>query len=103
MASKPRVKPAAPASPQGRATTAKKQVRAAKSVPTPRKSRTPAAEVPGPPGRGRVYDHSVRPIWEVAEEIANSIPIEEWDEFPKDFARNLDHYLYGSPKVEDDD
>jgi hypothetical protein len=36
-----------------------------------------------------------RPIWEVAEEIAASVPEHEWDDVPRDLATNLDDYLYG--------
>ncbi len=39
-----------------------------------------------------------RPIWEVAEEIGRSIPIEEWEKLPSDGSVNHDHYLYGAPK-----
>ena len=38
------------------------------------------------------------PMWELAEEIAASVPDAEWDNVPSDLARNLDHYLYGAPK-----
>ncbi len=37
---------------------------------------------------------------EVFRRIANEIPEEEWEKVPTDLARNLDHYLYGSPKSE---
>jgi hypothetical protein len=30
--------------------------------------------------------------------IRESIPKEEWQKLPRDFAKNVDHYLYGSPK-----
>jgi Arc/MetJ-type ribon-helix-helix transcriptional regulator len=39
-----------------------------------------------------------KPIWEVAEDIRKSIPIEEWEKLPADGAEQLDHYLYGTPK-----
>jgi hypothetical protein len=39
-----------------------------------------------------------KPIWEVAAEIRKSIPAEEWAKLPTDGARQLDHYIYGSPK-----
>jgi hypothetical protein len=44
------------------------------------------------------FDPSVRPIWEVIEEIGASVPAEEWDKVPTDGAVNLDHYLYGHAK-----
>lgn len=40
-----------------------------------------------------------RPIWEVIEEISRSVPEKMWDEVPNDLSKNLDHYLYGAPKV----
>jgi putative addiction module CopG family antidote len=39
-----------------------------------------------------------KPIWEVAEELSQSIPQEEWAKLPIDGAQQLDHYIYGSPK-----
>jgi len=39
-----------------------------------------------------------RPIWEIAEEISKSVPLEEWKKLPSDGSVNHDHYLYGAPK-----
>ena len=39
------------------------------------------------------------PIWETIVGIGRAIPEEEWARLPADLARNVDHYLYGSPKV----
>jgi Arc/MetJ-type ribon-helix-helix transcriptional regulator len=39
------------------------------------------------------------PIWETIIKIGQSIPEEAWEGIPTDLARNLDHYLYGSPKT----
>jgi len=39
------------------------------------------------------------PIWETIAEIGKKIPEEEWAGVPTDLARNLEHYLYGSPKA----
>ena len=39
-----------------------------------------------------------KPIWEIADEIRESIPTEEWAKLPVDGAAQLDHYIYGSPK-----
>jgi hypothetical protein len=36
----------------------------------------------------------IRSIWA-------DVPDSEWEKVPRDGARNLDHYLYGSPKVEE--
>jgi hypothetical protein len=39
-----------------------------------------------------------KPIWEVFQEIAASIPDEEWAKLPVDGAEQHDHYIYGTPK-----
>jgi hypothetical protein len=44
------------------------------------------------------FDQSLRPIWEVIEEIGASVPAGEWEKVPTDAATNLDHYLYGHAK-----
>ena len=31
--------------------------------------------------------------------IAQDVPDEEWERVPRDLAKNLDHYLYGTSKV----
>lgn len=41
---------------------------------------------------------NVRPIWEVITELSAQVPMEEWEELPRDGAEQHDHYLYGSPK-----
>jgi hypothetical protein len=41
---------------------------------------------------------SMRPLWEIAEEISSQVPLEEWEKLPADGAEQHDHYLYGSPK-----
>ncbi|MGZ8842317.1 MAG: hypothetical protein ACXW18_01565 [Pyrinomonadaceae bacterium] len=45
---------------------------------------------------------SVRPLWEIAEEISSQVPLEEWQKLPVDGAEQHDHYLYGSPKRDND-
>ena len=42
------------------------------------------------------------PIWQVAAEIAGQVSDEDWAKVPRDLARNVDHYLYGSPKKKED-
>lgn len=50
-------------------------------------------------GAGAVsYDKTAKPIWEIAKEIAATVPDEEWGKLPSDLSKNLDHYLYGKPK-----
>ena len=41
---------------------------------------------------------TVRPIWEIIEEISNQAPAGTWDSVPTDGSVNHDHYLYGAPK-----
>ncbi len=44
------------------------------------------------------YDETVKPIWQVFEEIVKTIPADELAKIPTDASENLDHYLYGFPK-----
>ena len=46
------------------------------------------------------YDESARPIWEIVTEMGAEIPEEEWEKVPSDLSKNLDHYLYGTPRTE---
>ena len=39
-----------------------------------------------------------KPIWEVAADIRNSVPAEEWAKLPVDGAEHHDLYIYGTPK-----
>jgi Arc/MetJ-type ribon-helix-helix transcriptional regulator len=50
----------------------------------------PASQEPAVPAH--------KPIWEEFEEIAASIPDEEWRKLPVDGAEQHDHYIYGTPK-----
>lgn len=61
------------------------------------------ARVHGPtsPGLAAEPERSAethKPIWEEFEEIAASIPAEEWAKLPVDGAEQHDHYIYGTPK-----
>jgi hypothetical protein len=47
------------------------------------------------------YDPTAKPIWEIAEEIAATVPDSEWAKVPPDLSKNVDHYLYGAPKDEE--
>ena len=38
---------------------------------------------------------------ETLAEIHTEVPWSEWEKLPEDMATNIDHYLYGSPKVEE--
>ena len=44
---------------------------------------------------------SSKPIWKVALEIGASVPKEEWATVPTDGAKNIHHYLYGAPKLDE--
>ncbi len=39
------------------------------------------------------------PIWETIVKLGQKLSAEEWSQVPTDLAKNLDHYLYGAPKV----
>ena len=41
------------------------------------------------------------PFLQFVEEISAQIPTEEWAKLPSDLSKNMDHYLYGSPKDEE--
>jgi len=51
-----------------------------------------------PAKRARV--RKSRNIWRELSEVGSSIPPSERSALPRDGARNLDHYLDGSPKEE---
>ena len=59
-----------------------------------------APEQPVPQPK-RKPQKDAKPLWEQIVEIGQSVPAEEWAKLPADFSRNLDHYLYGSPKCAD--
>jgi len=40
-------------------------------------------------------------LLERVKEIQAQVPTEEWEKLPHDGSINHDHYLYGSPKVEE--
>jgi hypothetical protein len=44
---------------------------------------------------------SLPPFLQFVEEISAQVPREEWEKLPKDLSKNIDHYLYGSPKDEE--
>ena len=47
-------------------------------------------------------DPNERPFWEYWIEASNRIPDEELAKIPPDLSRNLDHYLYGASKQEEE-
>ena len=42
---------------------------------------------------------TLRPVWEVINETNQQLPEGAWDEVPTDGSLNVDHYLYGAPKL----
>ena len=57
----------------------------------------PATERVIPP-----HDPNQRPFWEYWVEAGKQIPDEELAKIPPDFSYNLDHYLYGAPKRDEE-
>jgi hypothetical protein len=49
-----------------------------------------------------VPDPNVPPFWERVIELGARVPKEVWEKVPKDLSKNLDHYLYGAPKEEEE-
>jgi hypothetical protein len=46
------------------------------------------------------YDAAAKPIWEIAEEIAATVPHSEWAKVPTDLSKNIHHYLHGAAEEE---
>ena len=42
-----------------------------------------------------------RSILEIVTEATKDIPEEDWERFPADFSKNVDHYLYGTKRDEE--
>ncbi len=38
---------------------------------------------------------------DAVDQISSEVPSEEWEKLPSDFSKNLDHYLYNSPKIDE--
>jgi hypothetical protein len=66
-----------------------------------RKARPRQTKRATPRPRFPKYDPNAKPIWEIAEEIAATVPDSEWAKVPPDLSKNVDHYLYGSSKDEE--
>ena len=48
----------------------------------------------------KTHDSTAKPLWQQLVELGAEVPDEEWAKFPRDFARNFEHYMYGAPKEE---
>lgn len=46
-------------------------------------------------------DFSAQTFLQMVDEVRSQVPPEEWKKLPTDLSKNIDHYLYGSPKVEE--
>ena len=46
-------------------------------------------------------DFSAQSFLSMIDEIRAQVPDKEWKKLPTDLSKNIDHYLYGSPKVEE--
>jgi hypothetical protein len=53
------------------------------------------------PAGGMPLAKEAKPFWQWAVELGHSIPKHKWDKVPVDLGKNLDHYLYGAPKVKE--
>ncbi|MBW4472857.1 MAG: hypothetical protein KME45_21145 [Stenomitos rutilans HA7619-LM2] len=51
---------------------------------------------PSPPSEGGIAS-----LLDLVAQIHAQVPPEEWEKLPRDLSINHDHYLYGSPKVEE--
>jgi len=51
-----------------------------------------------PVGEAR-YDPTAPPIEDILAKLAREVPQEEWKKLPQDLTDNLDHYIYGTPKL----
>ena len=44
-----------------------------------------------------------KPFWQKIVEIGKVVPQSEWRKhFPRDFARNAEHYMYGAPREDEE-
>jgi hypothetical protein len=51
-------------------------------------------------------DHSdwpEKPFWQRIMEMGAEVPDEEWQKLPPDFARNAEHYMYGTPRDDEEE
>ena len=43
-------------------------------------------------------DQTMKPLWEIADDLLKDVPQEVLDRLPTDGAAQHDHYIYGTPK-----
>ncbi|MGJ3247084.1 MAG: hypothetical protein ACFE0I_13555 [Elainellaceae cyanobacterium] len=46
-------------------------------------------------------EFSAQSFLSMIDEIRDQVPDEEWKKLPTDLSKNIDHYLYGAPKVDE--
>lgn len=46
------------------------------------------------------FEKEAKPVWEIIAGISAQVPEEEWAEVPTDLSKEVDHYLYGTPRSE---
>lgn len=51
--------------------------------------------------QSEAQDFSAQSFLSMIDEIRAQVPNEEWKKLPTDLSKNIDHYLYGAPKVEE--
>jgi hypothetical protein len=51
--------------------------------------------------RSHAQDFSAQSFLSMIDEIRAQVPDDEWKKLPTDLSKNVDHYLYGSPKIEE--
>jgi hypothetical protein len=52
------------------------------------------------PAKKRQRQPAGKSLWEFLADLSNAVPDEELAKIPHDGSINLDHYLYGAPKVQ---
>jgi hypothetical protein len=69
----------------------------------PKKSDQPSiAEAPAESTAPEPVPTDLASIVEMFAKITAGIPEEEWERFPKDFSKNVDHYLYGTKREDEE-
>lgn len=61
------------------------------------------SQAPSPSNDTQTLPLDTRPgksIWQLAEDFVKDLPESELDKLPKDGAEQHDHYIYGTPKIE---
>ncbi len=69
---------------------------------TTKKTTRRSQRKPRPAPKRRRHKNVLQTLGAAIDKITASIPPEAWDVLPRDLSKNVDHYLYGSPKQEPD-